>query len=422
MAIDILTCGVVADGVTDVTERVQSVIDSLRGRGGKIVFPAGSYLCGSLDLCSDLTLEFESGATFFASPDRAHYPHVTEAEVPGFVRGTRRGIFHAVDQHNITICGSGLIDGNGSAWWGKEGDYNRPRTIAFFGCRDVTIRDIRIKDSPCWTIHPMCCENITIDNVSIRNPYVPNNTNTDGINPESCRNVRIINCYLDVGDDCITLKSGRQTDPYQRAHPCENITITNCTLAHGHGGVVIGSEMSGGVRNVTVSNCVFRDTERGIRIKARRGRGGTVEDVYVSNLIVDGAIAGFTCNMYYSCDLKDADTFVLSEAAEPVDGFTPAFRNISLENIRMKNIKACGIYLLGLPEMPVRGVSLRSVSIDSDGEGETFETVSNPRLPRIGGRGVYLKNVEDVTFTDVKVRAKEEALVTEGIVRDFSQN
>ena len=148
----------------------------------------------------------------------------------------------------------------------------RPHLVRVVDCRNVLIEGVTLRNSPMWTISPLACDNVTITKLTVINP--PDSPNTDGINPDSCRNVHISDCHVDVGDDCITIKSGKEDDGRRELRACENITVTNCTLMAGHGGVVIGSEISGSIRNVTISNCVFVGTDRGIRIKARRGRGG----------------------------------------------------------------------------------------------------------------------------------------------------
>ena len=156
--------------------------------------------------------------------------------------------------------------------------------INLYRCNNVLIRDLTILDSPSWTIHPVYCENVTVDNITIIQPY--ESPNTDGINPESCKDVRIFNCFVDCGDDCITIKSGYNEDGRRVNKPCENIAITNCTFAHGRSSIGIGSETSGGVRNVVISNCVFKDTYRGLRIKSARGRGNVVENIRASNIVL----------------------------------------------------------------------------------------------------------------------------------------
>jgi len=191
----------------------------------------------------------------------------------------------------------------------------RPPFIQPVRCKKVKIEGVKIINSPFWTVNPEFCDNVTIKGITIDNAPSPN---TDGVNPESCRNVHISDCHISVGDDCITIKSGRDAQARRLGVPCENITITNCTMLSGHGGVVIGSEMSGSVRKVTISNCVFDGTDRGIRIKSTRGRGGVVEDIRVSNVVMSNIKQeAVVLNLKYS-----------KMPAEPKSERTPIFRNV----------------------------------------------------------------------------------------------
>ena len=210
--------------------------------------------------------------------------------------------------NNVSIIGRGKINGQGEKWWkaheinkklrrekyGKEREPEnpegsplrvpRPRLVNLYNCINVLISELTFVDSPAWTIHPVYCENVSIEKISIIQPY--DSPNTDGINPESCRNVRITGCFVDVGDDCITIKSGYNEDGRRVGIPCENIVISDCTFANGRSAIGIGSEMSGGIKNVTISNCVFNGTLRGLRIKSNRDRGGTVENYNASNVVM----------------------------------------------------------------------------------------------------------------------------------------
>ncbi|HTP07945.1 MAG TPA: glycosyl hydrolase family 28 protein, partial [Anaerolineae bacterium] len=224
----------------------------------------------------------------------------------------------------------------------------------------VLIEGVTAINSPSWTINPVRCENVTIHCVSINNPK--DSPNTDGINPDSCRMVRISNCYVSVGDDCVTIKSGVETEDSANRAPCENVTITNCTMAHGHGGVVIGSEMSGGVRNVVISNCVFIGTDRGLRFKSRRGRGGVVEDIRISNIVMTDVLCPITLNLYYACGAW-GDTAVSDKQPHPVTANTPHFRRIHFSHITARNVKYAAGFLYGLAEMPVEDITLSDISI-----------------------------------------------------------
>lgn len=401
----------------DITEKLQGILDGFKENGGELYFPSGEYTFGSLRLWSDTSIILGAGARILASTDFDKYPRVFEDEVKGFIRGTRRGIFYAEGSENITIKGEGVIEGNGSAWWEKEGDYTRPRTISFINCKNILIEGIKIYNSPCWTIHPICSENISIKGVMIKNPY--DSPNTDGINPESCKNVRISDCLVDVGDDCITLKSGWENDTLQKQFPCENITVTGCTFVHGHGGVVMGSEMSGGVKNVTVSNCVFQNTERGIRIKTRRRRGGFVEDIIVNNVIMDNVIAGITINGFYMHGEQNAPyNELFTREKMPLRDDTPTIKNILISDVIIKEAQASGIYFLGIPECPIENVNIKNIVVDTKGcEGEFSVCAENIKPSK--GEGIYLNNVKNVKISDCTISAATEETIIENRENTF---
>jgi polygalacturonase len=214
----------------------------------------------------------------------------------------------------------------------------------------MRIEGITIVNSPFWTVNPEFCENVTIDRVTINNPLSPN---TDGINPESCKYVHISNCHISVGDDCITLKSGRDLQARKLNAPNENITITNCTMLAGHGGVVIGSEMSAGVKKVVISNCVFDGTDRGIRIKSTRGRGGVVEDIQISNIVMK--------NIKEEAIIMDM--LYTKMPVEPVSERTPIFRNINISNITGSGVMI-PIKIRGLEESPISNITFTNINID----------------------------------------------------------
>ena len=227
----------------------------------------------------------------------------------------------------------------------------RPPLLQAIRCNNIMVEGIKIVNSPFWTFNPEFCDNITVKGITINNPPSPN---TDGINPSSCSNVHISDCHISVGDDCITLKSGRDEQARDYGVPCENITITNCTMLSGHGGVVIGSEMSGDVRKVTISNCVFDGTDRGIRIKSTRGRGGIVEEIRVSNVVMKNIKKeAIIMNLFYS-----------KMDPEPVTERTPIFRNIHISNLTGSEVNTA-INIFGLEEMPVYDITLDNINIES---------------------------------------------------------
>jgi len=364
MAFNIADFGAKGDGQTINTSAIAAAIEACHSQGGgTVLVPAGRYVTGSLFLRDCTTLHLEAGAVLLGSESPADYP-IMETRWEGADQATHAPLITGQGLRDIAVVGRGTIDGRGEVWWRKHRDrtleHPRPRLISFADCTNVLVQGITATNSPAWTITPLRCENVTVDGVTILNPW--GSPNTDGINPDSCRNVHISNCHIDAGDDCITIKSGREDAGWAHLTPCENITITNCTTAHGHGGVVIGSEMSGSVRNVVISNCVFVGTERGIRLKSRRGRGGVVEDVRVSNVIMDGVCCPFIMNLFYDYGVTDPD-LAFDQNPRPVNEGTPCFRRIGFSHITARNAQYAAAFLVGLPEMPIEDVWFEDVSV-----------------------------------------------------------
>ena len=415
---DIRTFGAVADGKTKCTGAIRQAIEAAtRQGGGTVHIPAGQFLTGPIHLQSNITLDLDAGAVVKFSTDFDDYLPMVPSRWEGTEVTNFSPLIYAQNASNIAIRGRGKLDGQGRAWWDfwnqvkaagpaaprskwedefvrrNSGDvqvsgnkflpgaFLRPPFVQPYNCTNVLIEGVTIVDSPFWTVTPVYCDNVTIHAVTIRNPEA--GPNTDGINPDSCRNVRISNCDISVGDDCITLKSGRNEDGRRVGRPLENVTILNCILAHGHGGVVIGSEMSGGVRNITIANCIFDGTDRGIRLKSARGRGGVVEDVRVSNIVM----------RHIRREAVLITTFYEKSDPEPVSERTPIFRNIRFNGIT-GDAKQAG-ELTGLPEMPLEGISFVDVQLDAE-------------------TGFKITDARDVSFQHVTVNTtKGPALVAD---------
>ena len=403
---DVTRYGVYNDGVTNNTKAIADVVAMAEANGGgTIYFPAGTYVSGSIELKSNMTLYLESGALILGSEDKADYPMITEKIVEGYTREGHAGMIYALRAENVTVEGRGTIDGRGYNWWPNKAYQHRPRMFQPILCDNVRLAGITIKNSPMWTVHPVCCKNVTIDGITIRNPW--DSPNTDGINPESCSGVHISNCTVDVGDDCLTLKSGTEDDLLQKQYPCENIVVTNCTMLNGHGGVVIGSEMSGGVKNVTISNCVFNGTDRGIRIKTRRKRGGCVEDILINNIMMTNVFAPITVNGYYQCGGTDPDDMSLFSLEKlPVSDNTPVMKNIIISNVRATKATASAGFIYGIPESPVEGLRISNYSVEMV-ESET-EIKDKPimawHIKKTAGTGLYCCFCKDVVFDNVSIK------------------
>lgn len=413
------------------TQLINNTIADLSAKGGgTLYFPAGKYLTGAIKLKSNITIELESGATLLFSDNFDDYLPFVDMRYEGVMMKSFSPLLYAVEEENITIKGRGTIDGQGKKWWDEfyrvivdlqkngikdlnkyqplwdkennteelyrltNSDYVntlnrrffRPPLFQTIRCENIRIEGITIMNSPFWTINPEFCENITVTGVTINNPPSPN---TDGINPSSCRNVHISDCHISVGDDCITIKSGRDEQARNLAIPCENITITNCTMLSGHGGVVIGSEVSGDVRKVVISNCVFDGTDRGIRLKSTRGRGGIVEEIRVSNIVMKNIQKeAIIMNLMYS-----------KMDPEPVSERTPVFRNIHISNLTGTEVNKA-IEVVGLEEMPVSDISFSNINIQSK-QGATIENAKN----------VTLKDIRIDTSSPFKIAHSENVML-----------
>lgn len=399
--------GAAADGKTNCTSAFEEAIKAASEAGGGTVFvTAGKYLTGPIYLRSNITLHLDAGAVLLFSNDISDYK-VVNSRWEGVEREVYSSCIYGDGLENIAITGRGTLDGQGDFWWKiyRENniEYPRPKLISFQYSSNVLIEGIKLVNSPSWTINPICCENVTIDKVTIINPS--DSPNTDGIDPDSCKNVHISNCHIDVGDDCIVIKSG--TEDTEKRVPCENVTITNCTMVHGHGGVVLGSEMSGSIRNVVINNCVFEGTDRGIRMKSRRGRGGVIEDIRVNNIVMKDVICPFTLNLYYFCGPRGNDKYVWDKNPYPVTDETPAFRRIHFSNISAREVSASAGFLYGLAEMYAEDITFNNVDIamKKDAEPGMPDMLSN--LEPMKQRGFYCGNVHNICFTDVKISGHE---------------
>lgn len=438
---DVRRFGAVADGKKKNTQEIAKAIAAASAAGGgTIYFGPGQYLTGPIRLRNNITLFIDAGAVVKFSPDFDDYLPMVRSRWEGTEVMNFSPLIYGENVENVAIQGRGTLDGQGEAWWRffremkadfeKTGKWKtdskwqrefarvnpklelpddpqrlktgflRPPFIQLLDCKNLSIQDVTIRNSPFWNINPVYCDNVTVRGVTIKSPE--NAPNTDGINPESCRNVHISDSHIDVGDDCITIKSGRDGQARRINRPAENHTITNCTMLRGHGGVVIGSEMSGGVRDIAISNCVFDGTDRGIRIKSTRGRGGVVENIRVSNIAVrnirDEAI---TLNLYYT-----------NAPPEPFSERTPRFRNIHISGVTGTAAQA-GL-LLGLPESRVENVTITDVSLKAK-QGFVIRDAKDIHLRSVRvdtdeGPAVLAERAEGLSLSEVTTSSPHAAV------------
>jgi len=414
--------GAIGDGNHLNTSAFAAAIEACaKAGGGRVVVPQGIWLTGPIQLKSGIGVQLERGAVVQFSRSINDYPLIrTTWEGSAAVR--RMSPIYGVGLENISITGSGVLDGAGDAWrmvkksnlteneWKKlvasggivdkagetwwpsaealngaalvrtldqksapladyagAAEYLRPVLVELVECKRVMLDGPTFQNSPAWNIHPVMCEDLVIRNVTALNAWYAQNG--DGLDLDSCRRAIVYNCRFDVGDDAICLKSGRDEYGRKRGRPCEEIVISDCVVYHGHGGFTVGSEMSGGVRNVVVRRCTFLGTDLGLRFKTTRGRGGAVEKIWINDIVMkDIPTDAIGFNMFYSGGSPIPENGGSSESATrasvPVNEGTPRFENIYLRNIVCRGAQRA-VQIEGLPEMPIRGIELENVQISA---------------------------------------------------------
>ena len=366
--------------ISDYENSIQAAVDACAALGGgTVVVPKGEWHTGKIHLKSNIKLHMEDGAEVIFSDNPADYLPVVFTRWEGMECYNYSPLIYSNGCENISITGNGTLIGSGEVWWhwkklqqaaadklcyseyngipveeriyGTEQAALRPSFIQPINCKNVLLQDFTIKDGPQWTIHPVYCEEVTVRNVNVST----HGPNTDGLNPDSCKNVLIEGCVFETGDDCVAINSGMNEDGWRVNRPCENIEIRNCVMNGGHGGVVVGSAISGGVRNVYAHDCKISNTSMGIRLKSMRGRGGYVDGVRCENMeINDIRGQAIQINMFY-----EAST-VVPKSEEPSD-----FKNIEIRNIRGKNAKV-GIQIKGLPEHRLGKIKLENIELSAE--------------------------------------------------------
>lgn len=352
---------------------IQQAIDSCP-ENGTVVVGEGKWESGPLHLKSNMTLYIEKNCNIVFSGKFEDYLPVVFTRWEGVECYNYSPLIYANNCENITIKGNGTFNGNGEKWWkwkklqqnaadklchaesekivvekrvfGTENDALRPSFIQLINCKNILFDGFTVKNGPQWTIHPVYCDNVVARNLNIETE----GPNTDGFNPDSCSNVLIENCRFSTGDDCIAINSGLNEDGWRVSKPCRNVEIRNCVFDEGHASIAIGSGMSGGVSEIWVHNCFVRSTERGIRIKSMRGRGGYVKNIKFENIDIEGTREeAIQVSMNYG-----------SSTAVPVSDKVPVFSDILFKNITVKSSQK-GIELKGLSDSILERVVMENV-------------------------------------------------------------
>jgi polygalacturonase len=441
---NIIKYGAKADGLSLNTKSIKAAIEECNKKGGGVVLiPAGLWLSGPIEIKSNVNLHLQRNALLQFTTDFDQYPLV-QGNWEGLPQMRNQSPLSATNQQNIAITGAGIIDGGGEAWrlvkkdkltetqWKKlvasggivgedkktwypsekflKGsklknpgviepgktpefydsikDFLRPNLLVIANCKKILLEGVTFQNSPAWCLHPLMSQDLTVRNLSVKNPWYAQNG--DGIDLESCKNVLIENSSFDVGDDGICIKSGRDEAGRKRAMPTQDVIVRNCVVYHAHGGFVIGSEMSGGAKNIYVDNCSFIGTDIGLRFKTTRGRGGVVENIFINNISMKDIVGeAILFDMYYAAQdpvpLSGEKREPPRVETQPVTEATPQFRNFIIKNV-VCNGAAKAIFVRGLPEMNVKNIVLEDMVLQAtDG------------LDMTEGSAISLKNVQLIT-------------------------
>lgn len=421
---------------------IQAAIDKIAvAGGGQVIVEAGEHLTGPLELTDNLTMSFQSGAILKFKDDPMLYPPVwTRWE--GIECYAMHPLIYAKNRQNIQVIGDGVIDGSGAKWWQtfkqieaqnrtepkepyewrlaklnpdyqtRTGGGGRPSTqflrpplVQFWQCQDILMDSVTLKNSPFWTLHMVYTKGITIKNMTFRNPA--DAINTDAMDIDSSEDVIISHCLLDVGDDGVTLKSGSGEDGIRVNRPTKNVKVTDCRILASHGGIAIGSETAAGISDVEVSNCQFEGTRRGIRLKSRRTRGGTIQNIKLHDLKMDACWCPISLEQYFAPGvLPSEEATVLSLEAQPVDETTPHIKNIEIDRITATNVRATAAFIVGLPEANIQNVTIKDFEWTLAPNDQLLPT---ERAEETGGRfhdtdrGVKTINVTNLSINGKKI-------------------
>ena len=416
VVIDLKALGAAGDGITDDTYYVQMAIDKCPA-GGRIVVSDGTFLIRPVVLKSDITIEIKKSGELLGDVHEHNYPYVPariyvdgKEEVLASWEGApfdcHQSLISAYRQHNIQIIGEGTINGNAdhSTWWDRPTgrEVARPRLVFLNKCSDVVFHGVTCKNSASWNLHPYFSQNLAFYDLRVQNPYT--GPNTDGLDPESCDKVDIIGCVFSVGDDCCAIKSGKLYMGKTYKTPANRHTLRNNLFMDGHGAIVLGSEMSGGVKNLSVCQCVFKHTDRGLRIKSRRGRGkdGIIDGVVFENIKMENVITPLVINMYYFCDPDGLTEFVRSRNPDtPVDDGTPYLGKFVFRDIDCVDCECMAGYFDGLVEQPIKEVVIENMSFHFKEDAKPNQPAMLEGVRDYCKEGLYVDNVEHLVLRNV---------------------
>lgn len=435
----ITSFGAVPDGHTLNTKAINDAISTISKKGGGVVLVTpGLWITGPVVLKSNVNLHIQESAMLLFTDDKTQYG-LTEGSYEGKSAARNESPISGLNLENIAITGKGVVDGNGDVWravhksqlteseWKEKvasggvlkddgktwypseqfkqasvqnksmlltpgttpkdfahmKDFLRPNLVVLNNCKKVLLEGVTFQNSGAWCLHPLMCEDLTLRNVRVKNPDYAHNG--DGMDIESCKNFLVEGCVLDVGDDAICIKSGKDEEGRKRGKPTENGVIRNNIIYKGHGGFVVGSEMSGGARNIFIENCTFMGTDKGLRFKSVRGRGGVVENIYARNIFMRDIVQeAIFFDMYYFVKFATDGERDMSPV---VNEGTPVFRNMQFENVVCRGAQK-GVFVRGLPEMPIRNITMKNMVLTAD-------------------KGIELIDADQISFENVQLFTKQ---------------
>ena len=410
--------GAKGDGISDDTPFIQACINACP-KNGRVYIPRGEYSVLPLFLKSNITIELQEGAHLLGNTDRTKYPilpgmTLLTDESDDYNLGSWEGnpldcfasIITGIEVENVNIIGKGIIDGNAQNgdWWVDVRTKRiawRPRGVFLVRCSNITFEGVTVTNTPSWNLHPYFSNNIRFIDMKLISPK--DSPNTDGCDPESCDNVDIIGVHFSVGDDCIAIKSGKIYMGRKYKKPSSNFNIRNCSMNFGHGAVVLGSEMAGGIKNINVTKCIFNETDRGLRIKTRRGRGkdAIIDGILFENIKMISVLTPLVINMFYFCDPDGKTEYVWSKEKLPVDDRTPYLGEFHFKNIDCSNVNVAAGTFYGLPEMPIKKITIENVDFKYSKNTQAGTPAMMTGLDPMVNRGLIFYNVENVVLKNV---------------------
>ncbi len=388
-------------------------------KDGLLVIDEGEYHVTSLFLKSDITIELKKGAYLLGNTDVDSYPMgpgeikpLRDDEKPlellsweGDPFPGKPSVISGYEVKNVTLVGQGVVDGRAqdSTFWNdvKKLKWARPRLLFLDRCENIDVIGITFKNTPCWTIHPFFSNHLGFYNLFISNPKI--SPNTDGMDPEACDDIKIIGVEFSVGDDCIALKSGKIYIGSTFKRPCNDVIIRNCFMNEGHGAIVLGSEAGAGLTNLLIERCYFKHTDRGLRIKSRRGRGkdSVMDNVVFRDIYMDNVLTPLTINMFYFCDPDGKSDYVQDRKPLPVDDRTPYLGKFTFERMTCVDAEIALGYFAGLPEQPIAEINIIDSSFGVKKDAEEGVPVMMCGVDKMKKQGFYFMNVGKVNMKNV---------------------